>query len=386
MSDPGPTLAENRGPDLGNEAGSQAMDQALQSSFTILKLVIAVLVVYLVFSNTSAVEGEKEGVIILRLGQPHVASTNEVWKSGIRFALPYPLEERVKLDREKPIKTEFFKYAPVGRVELGDSLENRPVDASRDGFVVTRDNKILHITATLRYTIINPEQFAFDFAEPEAVLKMALEGAITFAASQRSLDEIRKGRVEFASGIRDRLRILVDRYGLGVGINDVIIGNDDVELPFVTRAARAQLNSAESEAQRIVSEAEKAAENLNQAFAGNQSNTNATGEVATILSKARSEARSIESKVGALRKQFDSIYGGADGEPVRSPADRQLALRRLYNEVMTRIMDNPDMKRYVITERDGVQKIRLLINPKPPAPKESPFDNLRGNQAQPGGQ
>ena len=55
MSDPRKKTNDPVDLDLGNEAGSRAMDAALQSSFTILKLVIAVLVVYLVLSATQSV-------------------------------------------------------------------------------------------------------------------------------------------------------------------------------------------------------------------------------------------------------------------------------------------------------------------------------------------
>ena len=59
MSDPGKKQPEMGLEDIGNEAGSQAMDAALRSSFVILKVVIAVLAVYLVFSNTFSVENKR---------------------------------------------------------------------------------------------------------------------------------------------------------------------------------------------------------------------------------------------------------------------------------------------------------------------------------------
>ena len=64
MSDPEEKQSEMEPVDIGNEASSQAMDAALQSSFVILKVVIAVLAVYLVFSNTfSVVEGKQLSLI-----------------------------------------------------------------------------------------------------------------------------------------------------------------------------------------------------------------------------------------------------------------------------------------------------------------------------------
>jgi len=385
MEENKPSRAEPTETGLGNEIGStRAMDEALQSSFTILKLIIAVLVVYLVFSNTSAVEGESEGVIILRFGQPRVDSTtNEVWKSGVRFALPYPLEERVRIAREQPLETEFFKYAPVGRLSLGENLNHRPVDAEQDGYVRTRDNQILHITATLRYSITEPSRYVFEFADPEAVLKMALEGAITHVAAENKLDFIRNNRVAFAGQVRKRVDVLARKYGLGVSINGVIVGNDDVELPFMTRKARVQLSQSKDEASRIVADAQKNAQKIRQAFEDSTNSTNAVGEVntnatevATIINQAHSEARARVARVEALRDQFDSIYGGTDGKPVRLAEDRRRALERHYYRVIDRMMTESDIKVYYVSGRPGEprQKVHLLINPKPPKPKKSAMD------------
>ncbi|MDP7011824.1 MAG: hypothetical protein QF685_10620, partial [Verrucomicrobiota bacterium] len=80
MSDPGEKQPEIEPEDIGNEAGSQAMDAALQSSFVILKVVIAVLAVYLVFSNTFSVVEGKQGAIILRFGESRT-NTEDVWAS-----------------------------------------------------------------------------------------------------------------------------------------------------------------------------------------------------------------------------------------------------------------------------------------------------------------
>jgi hypothetical protein len=46
-------------------------------------------------------------------------------------------------------------------------------------------------------------------------------------------------------------------------------------------------------------------------------------------------------------------------------------------------MTKSDLKIYVISNRSGPrQKVHLLMNPKPPEPKKSPFDNLSGQPGQ----
>jgi regulator of protease activity HflC (stomatin/prohibitin superfamily) len=357
------------------------MDAALQSSFTILKLVIAVLVVYLVLSNTSTVEGKKEGVIILRFGKAREITPEDVFKSGIRFAWPYPLEERVTIERERPITTKFFKYSPVGRIEIGDSLDNHPLDAEKDGYVLTRDGLILHLEATLNFEIEDPKAFAFNFAQPEKVLSTLFESAITHEAFEVTMAELYQSNLErFIGKVEERTKKLAKNYGLGVKINRVYIRQGNVELPFMIRNAYKEKSSSLKNANDIKQQAKNSHRQIIESIKSDGSSTNRTGEVAVILSQAKGEATTTMREVEALRQRFYSIYGGDnENEPVRSPAEQRHGIHRHYFEVFHRLMTESDLKIYVISNRNGPrQKVHLLINPKPPEPKKSPFDNLSG--------
>ena len=381
MSDPQKKTNDPVDLDLGNEAGSRAMDAALQSSFAILKLVIAVLVVYLVLSNTSTVEGKKEGVIILRFGKAREITPEDVFKSGIRFAWPYPLEERVTIERERPITTKFFKYSPVGRIGFGDSLDNHPLDAEKDGYVLTRDGLILHLEATLNFEIEDPKAFAFNFAQPEKVLSTLFESAITHEAFEVTMAELYQSNLErFIGKVEERTKKLAKNYGLGVKINRVYIRQGNVELPFMIRNAYKEKSSSLKNANDIKQQAKNSHRQIIESIKSDGSSTNRTGEVAVILSQAKGEATTTMREVEALRQRFYSIYGGDnENEPVRSPAEQRHGIHRHYFEVFNRLMTESDLKIYVISNRNGPrQKVHLLINPKPPEPKKSPFDNLSG--------
>jgi regulator of protease activity HflC (stomatin/prohibitin superfamily) len=387
MSDPDENNKDLIGHDLGHEAGSRAMDQALQSSFTILKLVIAVLVVYLIFSNTSTVEGKKEGVIILRFGKAREAAPKDVFESGIRFALPYPLEERVAIERERPITTKFFKYSPVGRIEIGDDMDNHPLNAEKDGYVLTRDGRILHLEATLNFEIEDPKAFAFNFAQPEKVLTTAFESAITHAALEMTMEELQSKLQLFIEDVKNRTKELAKQYGLGVKINGVYIRSADVELPFMIRTAYKGMSSSKKNAGDIIQQEKNKARQTVDAIIDDENSTNPSGEVAVILSQAKGQAVSTMREVEALRQRFYSIHGGEkEGTPARSMEARRRGMHRLYFEVFNRLMTESDLKIYVISNRSGPrQKVHLLINPKPPEPNKSPNDDQGRQQGPPGG-
>lgn len=381
MNEPENKSREPADLDLGAEAGSRAMDEALQSSFTILKLVIAVLVVYLIFSNTGTVEGKKEGVIILRFGKAREITPEDVFKSGIRFAWPYPLEERVTIERVRPITTKFFKYSPVGRIEIGDNLDNHPLDAEKDGYVLTRDGLILHLEATLNFVIKDPKAFAFNFAQPEKVLSTLFESAITHEAFEVTMADLYQSKLkDFITKVEKRTKKLVKNYGLGVTINRVYIRQGDVELPFMIRNAYKEKSSSSKKANEIKQQAKNSHNQVIESIKGDGS-TNQTGEVAVILSQAKGQATTTMREVEALRQRFYSIYGGEnENEQVRSSTERRHGIHRLYFEVFNRLMTESDLKIYVISNRNGPrQKVHLLINPKPPEPKKKlPFNSLSG--------
>ena len=384
MNEPENKSRESVDLDLGNEAGSRAMDEALQSSFTILKLVIAVLVVYLIFSNTSTVEGKKEGVIILRFGKAREITPKDVFSSGIRFAWPYPLEERVTIQRETPLTTKFFKYAPVGRIEIGDDLDNHPLDAEKDGYVLTRDGLMPHLEATLNFEIDDPKAFAFNFAQPEKVLSTLFESAITHEAFEFTMAELYQSSLDkFTEKVKERTKKLADQYGLGVKINRVYIRQGDVELPFMIRAAYENMRTSEEKANDSLQQGKNIARSEIASIKSDASSTNKTGEVAIILDQAKGQAITTIREVEALRQRFYSIYGGDNETEVRSPKERRRGIHRLYFEVFNRLMTKSDLKIYVISNRSGPrQKVHLLMNPKPPEPKKSPFDNLSGQPGQ----
>ncbi|MDE2680384.1 MAG: SPFH domain-containing protein [Verrucomicrobiota bacterium] len=381
MNEPENKSREPADLDLGAEAVSRAMDEALQSSFTILKLVIAVLVVYLIFSNTGTVEGKKEGVIILRFGKAREITPEDVFKSGIRFAWPYPLEERVTIERVRPITTKFFKYSPVGRIEIGDNLDNHPLDAEKDGYVLTRDGLILHLEATLNFVIKDPKAFAFNFAQPEKVLSTLFESAITHEAFEVTMADLYQSKLkDFITKVEKRTKKLVKNYGLGVTINRVYIRQGDVELPFMIRNAYKEKSSSSKKANEIKQQAKNSHNQVIESIKGDGS-TNQTGEVAVILSQAKGQATTTMREVEALRQRFYSIYGGEnENEQVRSSTERRHGIHRLYFEVFNRLMTESDLKIYVISNRNGPrQKVHLLINPKPPEPKKKlPFNSLSG--------
>tara|TARA_B100001123_G_scaffold450042_1_gene618193 strand:- start:1986 stop:3107 length:1122 start_codon:yes stop_codon:yes gene_type:complete len=354
---------------LSGEAGSRAMEQALQSSFVILKLVIAVLVIYLVFSNTYSVDQDKSGAIELRFGQVQTTDPVEVYKPGIRFAWPYPIEEKVEIKRESPLRSNAAWHAPIGRIEIGESPGDRPVDAASDGYVITSDDKILHIQAEMTYRVTDPERFKFAFAEATDVLQYILDNGITSSASDFNFSDILTNPTRFAEAVKRRVSNLVRNYSLGVEVTRINVSGKDVKLPFMVQKAYDSFNSVSAQREEALSSAKSEAEaiyraiNTDNGSTGGSSLNALSGDVATIRNQANNQAQAMRASVDSLANRFKEIV-----EKYPDPVSRRRYMEQLYFESMERISENDDIKIYLISKSGKLNptKLRLLINQPPP--------------------
>ena len=351
---------------LDNEASERAMEEALQSSFTILKIVIAVLVIYLlVFSNLVNVKQDAEGAIVLRFGQAQATSPEEVYKAGTRFAWPYPIDEKVEITRERPVKSNSAWYAAIGLAEMTDNIDQRPVDASRDGYAVTMDDKIIHIKAEMTYRVSDPSQFAFAFEDATAILQLILDNGVTFAASRADLSTILGNPTHFAENVKSRAVKLASGYDLGVEIVRVNVSGDDVKLPFMTKKAYDQFSGVRASVDGVLSAAKSEAATVRRAIESGSGSSSGvlSGDVATIRNKANNEAEALSASVNSLATRFKDIV-----TKYPDPVSRRRYMEQLYYEAMERIAENEDIKIYLVSRGGKLNrsKLRLMINQPPP--------------------
>src|SRR5438552_1579587 len=83
-------------PEVPDDSGSQALSEALRSSFAIIKVIMVGLVVLFLGSGFFTV-GPQEKAIILRLGRPTSEDEKALLGPGAHWAFPYPIDEVVKI-------------------------------------------------------------------------------------------------------------------------------------------------------------------------------------------------------------------------------------------------------------------------------------------------
>src|SRR5262245_34613689 len=78
------------------DAGSQALAEALRSSFRIVRVVMGVLVLVFLASGFFTV-GPQERAMILRLGRPVGEGEKALLSPGLHWSLPYPIDEFIRV-------------------------------------------------------------------------------------------------------------------------------------------------------------------------------------------------------------------------------------------------------------------------------------------------
>src|ERR1019366_7806790 len=81
-------------PETPVDAGSQALAEALRSSFAIVKVVMVLLVLLLLASGFFTV-GPQQRAILLRFGRPVGEGEKALLLPGLHWSLPPPVDERV---------------------------------------------------------------------------------------------------------------------------------------------------------------------------------------------------------------------------------------------------------------------------------------------------
>ena len=105
-----------------SDAGSQALAEALRSSFAIVKIVMALMVLAFFCSGFFTV-GPQEKAVILRFGKPVGEGQKALLTPGLHWSFPYPIDEVVKI----PI-TEIQKVTSDHRLvydHAGSGIERR---------------------------------------------------------------------------------------------------------------------------------------------------------------------------------------------------------------------------------------------------------------------
>ena len=337
--------------EVSEDAGAQALSDALHRSFGIVKILMAGLLIAFLFSGFFTV-GPQEKAIILRFGKP--AGDGRLLGPGPHWAFPAPIDEKIKIPvgQVQTIRSSLGWYATTPALEAAGA-EPPPgpaLNPALDGYLITADENIIHVRATLRYRIAEPGlRYMLEFASATNTLRNAFNNALFFAAARYKVDDVlTRDQAGFREAVRARLEELVRQQDLGILIEQ--IDNVEVKPPRQVKDAFA----------RVLESEVRSSKSLNDA----RSYENQT------LSRAKADAEGRKN-IGAAERVRLVEFVAAEVERFTNnlPAWRSnpaLFMQQRQGEAMRGIFANAQEK-VIAPERDGVGRTILLqINRDPP--------------------
>jgi membrane protease subunit HflK len=263
---------------LGGSPGGGFSFGGRPSGSLLLWALIAVVVIWLLFTTMHLIAPEERGVVT-RFGRySHTLSP------GISLTLPSPI------DRVQKVNVEEIRNEEIG-------------SAAEETLMLTGDQNLIDIAYQVRWNIRDPEQYLFELAEPDETIRQVAESAMRQIVSQVGLqDAMGVARGDIEARVREEMQQTLDAYRSGVTIQGVAIKQADP--PAAVNEAFKEVTAAQQQAKTDVNRANAYALQLRQV--------------------AQGEATA-----------FDKVYEQYRLAP-------EVTRRRMYYETMERILRNVD--------------------------------------------
>ena len=271
---------------------------------------------------------------------------------GIHYKLPWPVERltRIRAHRVRTVEIGYRSNAGSAAEPAayewnmqhrGGRFQSRP----EESLVLTGDQNIIELNATVHYEIAQPDAFLFLQLDGDATVRESAESVIHGIAGSTSMDDLLTVRREAVEQLAlAELQRRAARYDTGVRILGVKL--EDVHPSSEVVDAFRDVSAAFEEKSRIVNEAE--------AYRNEQ------------IALARGNARArVESAAAYTLTRSNQAAGDADRFTRREEAYRSApgpTEARLYLETMEQvlpgrkklILDNAKGRRHLLLMEDGV--------------------------------
>jgi membrane protease subunit HflK len=336
------------------DAGSQALAEALGSSFAIVKIVM-VLMVVLFFCSGFFQVGPSEKAVILRFGKPVGEGKSVLLGPGLHWSFPYPIDEVVKIPitEQQTVQSTTGWYFTTPEQEL--SGEELPAGASLnpaiDGYAITADRNIVHTQVTLHYHIDDPIPYIFNFASASNSIQNALNNALLFTAAKFNVDDILTRDVAgFQDAVLARVTDLTEQEHLGIVIDNC----------QVVSIAPRQLKDVFD---RVTIAQQNQSKQINDANTyRDKTLLNAAAQSSAITTEAATASTNNVKAIQADAKAFTDLLPAYE-------MNRYLFTQQKVAETMAVVLTNVD-KQFLPTHADGKPiEVRVMVNREPPEPK-----------------
>ncbi len=300
---------------------------------TVTRLFVIAVIAILIFICFSGVRFIKSGnvALILRFGKLVGDSPEEqVHDAGLLFAFPYIIDEVITVPTgsiiEQTIETHF---------KLGSMTE-----LEENGYVITGDQNIAVLSASLKYNITDPIAYALNVKDIESVINACVSNAMVESAARMQVDDILTSQKEkYTSDTINRAQKKLNDARTGISVSSLELTY--VGMPKEVRDIYEAVNSATVNANTQI-------ENANQYR--ETTIPEAEAKANAVIAAANSE---YASSISAANADLAEFWGVLE-EYKNSSA---LVKTRIYNEKISEAISKIG-KIKVVTDGDS----SIIIN------------------------
>ena len=337
------------------DAGSQALAEALRSSFAIVKFVMVLLVLVFLASGFFTV-GPQERAIILRFGKPVGEGEKALLGPGLHWSFPYPIDEHIEVSiaglQHVSSTVGWYAVTPEQMLAGVEPPVGGTLNPIVDGYALTGDTNVIHTRATLTYRIKEPVQYVFSFVNASNAVQSALDNALLCAASGFKVDDILTRDIAgFQDAVRRRATQLVEKQNLGIIVDQCVVQSAP---PRQLKEAFANVLKAEVMRSKVLNEARSYE---------NQVTNKAGADAESRINLAQSDRARLVSDMSAQAERFQEILPQYQRHPALFGQQR-------LTETLGRVWTNAQDKIFLAESPDGNRKeLRLLLNREVQKPK-----------------
>lgn len=213
-------------------------------------ILVIVILVGIFFSGVRRVESGNVA-LVLRFGKLVGATPEEqVREPGLLFSFPYMIDEVV--------------VVPTGNVIEQTVTTHFTEDGTKTaegGYVVTGDQNIAVISASVKYVVSDPVAYALNVRNLPDILNAAVSSAMINEAARVGVDRLlTDGKDAYADAVLTRTAEKLSRIGAGITLTTLELTK--VGMPGEVRTTYDRVNSATVEAATILERAAQYRENL----------------------------------------------------------------------------------------------------------------------------
>lgn len=266
-----------------------------------------------------------EEAVIMRFGR--YARTES--GGGLKYMLPI-VEERYIINTSRVRRME-FGYETLDDSSINNSTSYR--DITQDSIMITGDENLVNVMASIQYRIVNSKDYLFNVDEPEDTLNLVAVSAIRRSVANNDLDDVlADNKNAIMQEIRSDLQQIADSYGLGIQVTQVLL--QDVDPPKEVDDAFKDIVRAQLDKESRINEA---------LSYENKLIPDAKGEAAKIISEAEAYRETRINIAQGDAASFNKIYNEYKN-------NKEVTRSRMYLETMEKILGNIEI---VISDDSG---------------------------------